>query len=43
MMEAYPDRWNWTNGLQQEKARMILPLAWLYRVSPTIIVSEPVA
>lgn len=35
MMEAYPDRWNWTNGLQQEKARMILPLAWLYRVSPT--------
>ncbi|WP_196017276.1 hypothetical protein [Alistipes senegalensis] len=34
-MEAYPDQWKWTNGLQQEKARMILPLAWLYRVSPT--------
>ena len=34
-MEAYPGQWKWTNGLQQEKARMILPLAWLYRVSPT--------
>lgn len=34
-IEAYPDKWRWTNGLQQEKARMILPLAWLYRVSPT--------
>ena len=34
-MEAYPDSWRWTNGIQQERARMILPLAWLYRVSPT--------
>ncbi|MCM1178477.1 MAG: hypothetical protein NC308_07015 [Clostridium sp.] len=34
-MDAYPDGWSWTNGIQQEKARMILPLAWLYRVSPT--------
>jgi hypothetical protein len=34
MMQAYP-HWNWTNGIQQEKARMMLPLAWLYRVSPT--------
>lgn len=34
-MDSYPDGWGWTNGIQQEKARMILPLAWLYRVSPT--------
>lgn len=34
-MEVYPSGWSWTNGLQQERARMILPLAWLYRVSPT--------
>lgn len=34
-MEAYPERWKWTNGIQQERARMILPLAWLVRVSPT--------
>ena len=34
-MEAYPDSWHWTNGIQQERARMVLPLAWLYRVSPT--------
>lgn len=32
MMEAYPDNWRWTNGIQQERARMILPLAWLVRV-----------
>ncbi len=31
-MEAYPDKWHWTNGLQQERARMLLPLAWLIRV-----------
>ncbi|NOY57573.1 MAG: hypothetical protein GXO75_01390 [Calditrichaeota bacterium] len=35
MMEAYPDRWHWTNGLQQERARMILPLAWLVRLEDT--------
>jgi len=34
-MAAYPDEWSWTNGIQQERARMLLPLAWLYRVSPT--------
>ncbi len=31
-MEAYPDQWLWTNGLQQERARMTLALAWLVRV-----------
>lgn len=31
-MTNYPDNWKWTNGLQQERARMILPLAWLVRV-----------
>lgn len=35
-MEAYKKgQWKWTNGLQQEKARMLLPLSWLVRVSPT--------
>lgn len=34
-MEAYPDQWRWTNGLQQERARMLLPLAWLVRVEDT--------
>jgi len=32
MMEAYPDRWRWTNGIQQERGRMLLTLAWLVRV-----------
>ena len=31
-MAAYPDQWRWTNGMQQERARMLLPLAWLVRV-----------
>ena len=31
-MDAYPDEWHWTNGIQQERARMLLPLAWLLRV-----------
>ena len=31
-MEVYPDEWRWTNGIQQERARMLLPLAWLVRV-----------
>jgi hypothetical protein len=35
MMELYPDKWKWTNGLAQEKARMILPLSWLVRVEDT--------
>ena len=33
-MEAYPAQWLWSNGIQMERARMILPLAWLCRVSP---------
>lgn len=35
MMEAYPDKWEWTNGLAQEKARMLLALAWLVRADDT--------
>jgi hypothetical protein len=35
MMNAYPNQWKWTNGIQQERARMILPLAWLVRVEDT--------
>ena len=31
-MAAYPDNWRWTNGMQQERARMLLPLAWLVRI-----------
>jgi hypothetical protein len=34
-MEAYPNKWKWTNGIQQERARMILPLAWLVRIEDT--------
>lgn len=34
-MEAYPDQWVWTNGIQQERARMVLPLAWLLRIEDT--------
>lgn len=36
MMEAYKNKqWIWTNGLQQERAKMILPLAWLVRIEDT--------
>jgi hypothetical protein len=34
-MKAYPHEWRWTNGIQQERARMLLPLAWLVRVEDT--------
>jgi len=34
-MEQYTDGWRWTNGLAQEKARILLPLAWLVRVKDT--------
>ncbi len=34
LMEAYP-KWNWTNGIQQERGRMILTLSWLIRVDDT--------
>ncbi|WP_316809826.1 hypothetical protein [Pedobacter heparinus] len=33
-MKTYPD-WKWTNGIQQEYTRMILPLAWLVRIENT--------
>ncbi len=33
---ALPEsQWRWTNGVQQERARMLLPLAWLVRVEDT--------
>ncbi len=34
-MQCYPHGWRWTNGLMQERARMLLPLAWLVRVDDT--------
>lgn len=34
-MDHYTDDWQWTNGLSQEKARILLPLAWLVRVKGT--------
>lgn len=34
-MNAYPDQWQWTNGFQQERARMLLPLSWLVCVDDT--------
>ncbi len=29
------DEWKWTNSLQADRAKLILPLSWLVRVSPT--------
>jgi len=34
-MARHTDGWTWTNGLAQERARIILPLAWLVRVRNT--------
>lgn len=34
-MEAFPDKWNWAVDIQLERARMILPLAWLVQVENT--------
>ena len=34
-MARHTDGWRWTNGLAQEKARIILPLAWLVRADDT--------
>lgn len=35
-MDRYPSGWRWTNGQKQiERARMLLPLAWLVRVEDT--------
>jgi hypothetical protein len=30
-----PNEWHWSNGMQQERAKMILPLAWLLRTEPS--------
>ena len=46
MMKAYSNtlsaekdeslgEWRWTNGMQQERAKMLLSLAWLARLEPT--------
>ncbi|MCR6722172.1 MAG: hypothetical protein NVV59_18205 [Chitinophagaceae bacterium] len=35
MMDAYPEKWKTQNGTQQERARMVLPLAWLVRIENT--------
>lgn len=34
-MEAYPGKWLWGSSMQTQRARMILPLAWLVRVENT--------
>lgn len=34
-MAVYPDQWRWTNGFQQERARLLLSLSWLVRVDDT--------
>ncbi len=34
-MDAYPNKIHWTNGITQEMARMLLPLAFLLRVENT--------
>lgn len=34
-MESYPDQWRWGSSMQTQRARMILPLAWLVRVEDT--------
>lgn len=34
-MEAYPKKWLWGSSLQTQRARMILPLAWLIRIENT--------
>jgi hypothetical protein len=35
VVTAGPEAWCWTNGLAQERARMLLPLAWLVRAADT--------
>jgi hypothetical protein len=34
-MDGYPDKWLWGSSLQTQRARMILPLAWLVRIENT--------
>eukprot|EP01104_Vermistella_antarctica_P015890 TRINITY_DN5311_c0_g1_i1.p1 TRINITY_DN5311_c0_g1~~TRINITY_DN5311_c0_g1_i1.p1 ORF type:complete len:760 (+),score=110.03 TRINITY_DN5311_c0_g1_i1:233-2512(+) len=33
--DAAPCEWQWTNGITQERARMLLPLSWLIRINDT--------
>lgn len=37
IMQVYPDQWRWTNGLQQERARMLLVLSWLVRIEDNAV------
>jgi hypothetical protein len=34
-VDAYPDRWRWSNSITSQQARFLLPLAWLVRVKDT--------
>ncbi|RPE09214.1 hypothetical protein EGT74_19620 [Chitinophaga lutea] len=34
-MEGYPGKWLWGSSMQTQRARIILPLAWLVRVEDT--------
>jgi hypothetical protein len=34
-MDAYPEKWLWGSSMQTQRARMILPLAWLVRIENT--------
>lgn len=34
-MDAYPNSWLWGSSMQTQRARMILPLAWLVRIENT--------
>lgn len=34
-IKAYPNNWKWTNGIQQERAKMLLPLSWLVQIEDT--------
>jgi hypothetical protein len=35
MMEGYPNKWLWGSSFQSQRARLVLPLAWLVRVEDT--------
>ena len=35
MMEAYPNHWRLVTGLQEDRAHMLPPLAWLVRLDDT--------
>ncbi len=34
-MDGYPSKWLWGSSMQTQRARMILPLAWLVRIENT--------